>query len=245
MESKKLDERQEIKDQVEILASKMTIAELAEKIETKAISPAMLGQSAKIRCAIFFITVREYSTEDVAMLFCVDVRTVQRWIKHIKAEVSLSLGVNFQKDIVADFLKKWNGQRQRLLRLSWSSELSELDKAKIIAMLHQLDMNKMVVLEKLGYLSKAQGMADMMVAMMKQSEDAARKNATKFLHDTEEDARLMYKVESVIAMCHLEKQIEEEKEDKQLAKGYLEYKRDCKEFFEKQKKAPKNPNPYE
>jgi len=47
-----------------------------------------------------------------------------------------------------------------LLKLSYSEKIPETDKIRIICALHKLDVDRIIVLERMGYISQAQGLED-------------------------------------------------------------------------------------
>ena len=67
---------------------------------------------------------------------------------------------HFQGTIARDFYYGFRLQYKRILRLSYSDDLSDAEKIKAIALLHQLDVNKIAALERLGYISRGHGMAE-------------------------------------------------------------------------------------
>jgi len=143
----------------EAVSKKLSIKEVAHQLEAQKISPDTLDKETKMKCVLFFVT-RGYSNDEIAEILGVSIRTVQRYQEEIHTENVLVLDDQFQRRIAADFYSNWKSNRQRLLRISYSGTLSDMETARVIYMLHQLDVSNIAVLERLGYLSYDHGISE-------------------------------------------------------------------------------------
>jgi len=148
----------------------LSIPELAHQIENHKIDPKIFDKVVLRKCAIFFKR-RRYLNEDIAEILGVCGRTVDRYLQKIKAENSLNLGINFQQELLGETLNNLKLRYQRLLRLSYSDNLSDYEKARTILLCHQVEMNGIAFLIQLGYLSREKGLEDMNLIKEKAEEE--------------------------------------------------------------------------
>lgn len=145
--------------QTEVGTKKISIGELVKKLENGEVNPRTLDKKILQQCTIYFKT-RGYSSEEIAEILGVNERTVQRYLSRVREGNLIIPNVGFQIRCASTFINNWQSQYQRLLKLSYSNELTDNEKVRVIYLLHQLDINKIAALDRLGYLTKAQGMED-------------------------------------------------------------------------------------
>jgi len=133
--------------------SKMSIFELVKQLEKKMITPESLSKNVLRKCADIYKG-RGYSNTQIAEILEVDEKTVQRYIKQQREENSLTIGQDFQKNIVGEIIRNWKTQYQRLLKLSYSDDLVPNEIMKAIYFAHQVEKDGVELLERLGYLRK-------------------------------------------------------------------------------------------
>lgn len=133
--------------------AKMSIFELVKQLEKGAVNPASLSKDALRKCADVY-KARGYSNSQIAEILNVDDKTVQRYIKQQREENSLTIGDNFQKNMVGEIIRNWRNQYQRLIKLSYSDDLTPNEIMKAIYFGHQVEKDGVELLERLGYLTK-------------------------------------------------------------------------------------------
>jgi hypothetical protein len=132
---------------------KIPMSQLAAQLEAREVNAATLDKKTGTEAIMYFRS-HGYSTEEIGTIFNLSPRTVQRRVQKAKTENFIEFGIGFQKDFMQDIMNSTGAQRQRLLRLSHDESLAPCNRAKIIIMLNKLDLDRMTLLEKLGYLSK-------------------------------------------------------------------------------------------
>jgi len=142
-----------------VVSPKISIAELVRRLEEKSISSGALDRRTKKECLVHCVVIRGYKSRDIKEVFGVEIRDAQRYIRAIRHENSLRVDKYFQKKVVDDYYHNWQSRYQRLLRLSYSDKLSDAEMVKTIFRLEQLEINKIAVLERLGYVSREYGIA--------------------------------------------------------------------------------------
>jgi len=150
--------------EAEVVSQRLSIPELAGQLESGHINPATLSKKVLRGCALFFKSMK-YENEDIAAILHITVRSVERYLKRIKEENALVLGPDFQKNLVSKIMTSWRARGQRLLRLSYAKDMSSYEMARVISMCHQIDMSEVVLLERLGYLGRERGAADIYEAV--------------------------------------------------------------------------------
>lgn len=155
--------------------SNLSISELAKKIESQIIDPKMLSKEVLEKCAVFYKVRRGYTNEDIAEILQVCSRTVERYIKNVRLNNSLQIGANFQDEILGEVLNNLRLRYERLWRLSYSDQLSDYEKARVIFMCDQIEMNKLLLLSRLGYLNKEQAL-DAFKELKEEMEDLRRRD---------------------------------------------------------------------
>ncbi len=136
----------------------LSIPEVAQQIENYKIDPKMLDKAVLEKIAVYYKSRRGYKTEDIAEILQVCSRTVERYIVNVRLKNSLEIGVNFQDELLGEILSNSKLRYQRLWRLSYSDKLSDYEKARIVFMCEQIEMNELEFLSRLGYLSREQGL---------------------------------------------------------------------------------------
>jgi len=175
MEEKLVEKKDEGKEgsvSPEVVCPAKTIAELATQLENGVINATFLSDRARRGCALFFKSLR-YENADIAVMLDVGIRQVQHYLRKSKEEIALALGPDFQKTILEKIMKRWDARIQRMIRLSHAKDLSNYEKARIIGMCHQIDMDNMALLEKYGYLNRERSKIDI------EDATATRENESK------------------------------------------------------------------
>jgi len=139
--------------EAEVVPQRLSIPELARRLEAGIINPATRSKRELRGCALYFKSLK-YENDEIAVILNITIRSVERYIKKIKDENASLLGLSFQKKLMTDIMKGWTARDQRLLRLSYAPDISSDKRAKILFMRHKVDMNIMALLEKLGYLRR-------------------------------------------------------------------------------------------
>jgi len=157
MEQKLVERKDEGKEVTVIPGTaclEMTVAEWAKKVEDRVIDPKTLNKKERRQLAVYYKS-RGYSVDEIRECLKVSPRTALRYIEKARAENSVNIGRDCQKVILGDFVNGLRSRCQRLLKTSYSDELSPFDKAKVLCMLHQMEKDGIEILEKLGYLSRS------------------------------------------------------------------------------------------
>jgi len=137
----------------EAVCPKMTIAELAKKIEAGVIDSKTLGKKTIRQLTVYYKN-RGYSIEEINECLKVSFRTILRYIKKARSESAIEFGIDFQKNFIQDFMNNTNAHYQSILRLLHGDDLTSYEKSKRHSDLIKMDLARMAFLEKLGYLSK-------------------------------------------------------------------------------------------
>ncbi len=153
--------------------SDLSIPELARLIENQTVNSKMLDKTVLEKLAVHYKSRRGYKKEDIAEILQVCSRTVERYIANVRVENSLKIGANFQNELLGEMLSNSRLRYQRLWRLSYSDNLSDYEKTRIIFMCDQIEMNEATLLSRLGYLSKEQGL-DAIESVKKEVEEMDR-----------------------------------------------------------------------
>ncbi|MDD5691631.1 MAG: hypothetical protein PHP10_00435 [Candidatus Omnitrophica bacterium] len=152
----------------------LSIPEVAQQIENRKIDPKMLDKAVLEKLAVYYKSRRGYKKEDIAEILQVCIRTVERYIANVRSENSLEIGVNFQDELLGEILSNSRLRYQRLWRLSYSDNLSDYEKARTIFMCDQIEMNTLVFLSRLGYLSREQGL-DAVESIKEETEEVEKR----------------------------------------------------------------------
>jgi hypothetical protein len=120
---------------------KIPMSQLAAQLEAREVNAATLDKKTGTEAIMYFRS-HGYSTEEIGTIFNLSPRTVQRRVQKAKTENFIEFGIGFQKDFMQDIMN------------STDESLAPCNRAKIIIMLNKLDLDRMTLLEKLGYLSK-------------------------------------------------------------------------------------------
>jgi hypothetical protein len=138
---------------------KVKISDLATQLEKGELKSGALDIKVLRQCALYFKT-HGYTTEEISEILECDIRTVQRYTLKARKENISVVDLHFQKRTSGEFMNNLESQYQRILKLSYSKQLSDRERARVIYMLHQICVNGIDTLTKLGYLSQAQGIED-------------------------------------------------------------------------------------
>ncbi len=145
--------------QAQVVTKKVSIRELTKQLEVGELNPGTLGKKVLRQCALYFKT-HGYSTEEIAEILGCNIRTVQRYTRGAIEANMFNIDSRFQCRIAEEFINNWKLQYQRLLKLSYSEDLLEVERAKIIYALHKLDVDRITTLEHMGYISQTHGIED-------------------------------------------------------------------------------------
>ena len=117
--------------QPEVSCSDMSMPELIQSIEAKEVTAKNLPKELSQQCALFLKS-RGYSNSSIANILDVNERTIIRYVKEIRKQESLKLGLDFQKNVAGEFMNNWRSRCQRLLILSYSRDLSAAEQIRAI-----------------------------------------------------------------------------------------------------------------
>jgi hypothetical protein len=145
-------------EQVE--SKKLSVEEIAIQLETRKLNPNMVNRKIRKSCIRYYMMRRDYSCRTMAEILHLGERAVQRFTRRVTEEHTMSVDLYWQKNVIGEFLNKCRTQSERLKRLLYSDGLSIADVIKITREQHQLEMNCLKVLERMGYLCKERGIGD-------------------------------------------------------------------------------------
>lgn len=131
------------------------IAEVVKQLEEQTVDPKTLDKMVLQDCAVLLKN-RGFSSLEIAKVLKVDERTIQRYIKIYRSKIKLELGENFQQELIAEIVNNMRLRCQRLWRLVYSGLLSASEEARTICAIHQIEMNKLSMMERLGYIQESQ-----------------------------------------------------------------------------------------
>ncbi len=167
--------------QSQTLAKELSVSALAKQLENGELAPASLSQKV-LKQYVVYRSACGYENYEIAEILGCTIRSVQRYLKAAKKDNLLNICENFQKTIFGEFLNNWKSEYNRLKKASYSEQLSDAERAKIIYALHQLDVSKIITLERLGYISQAQG--------IEESKAAIKQNQLKAINSEMDKIRL-------------------------------------------------------
>jgi len=136
------------------------ISELVRGLREGNINPKALDMATKEEY-VRVLSDNEYDNIEIAKLFKVTIRSIQRYIKRIKKDNALKVGLNFQKETLGEVVGLEKKLFKKLSKLLESESLSIQEKLRISSQLHKINMDKIMILEKVGYLSISQGEYDL------------------------------------------------------------------------------------
>jgi len=137
----------------------LSIAEIAIRIENSSLDPTLIDREILQQCGVFYRS-RGYTNDDIAELFKVCKRTIERYFADVRLQNSINIGPNYQQELLGEVLSNYQLRYRRLLRLSYSGEMSDYERARVVSLCHQIEMDSMDLLSSLGYLSKERGMKE-------------------------------------------------------------------------------------
>jgi len=152
-EERVMGKKEKAIEAVKIEPDKMSIFELVKQLEKGIVKPGSINKEILKKCADVYKG-RGYSNSQIAEILEVDQKTVQRYIKQQREENNLVITEGFQKKIIGQVVKNWQTQYQRLLKLSYSDNLTPNEIMKAIYLAHQVEKDGVELLERLGYLRK-------------------------------------------------------------------------------------------
>lgn len=157
MNERKMEQDSGRPEQGEI--NKISIEELARRLETGQISHAEINAKAKMKCAMYL---KKWGREPeyIADKLKVCKRTLIRYADKVQAEVLASLGKNHQKKLQIDFVANSMEQSRRLIELTHSRNVGPLAIAKIICLHQQYHLNLIQALQGFGALEEQEPVAN-------------------------------------------------------------------------------------
>lgn len=162
----------------------LPISELVRQLEEQITDPNTLDKTTLKECAVFLRN-KGYSSPEIARVLKVNERTIQRYMKMYRSEIKLELGEHFQLDFVGEIVNSMRLRCQRLWRLVYSGTLSVSEEARAICAIHQIEMDKLLMLERLGYIQESQGKQETSTAYEFSIEKRGQEEVMKMLwiHD--------------------------------------------------------------
>lgn len=149
----------------------MSISELIRQLKEGAINPKTLDRMKYIKSLMD----HGCKNVEIAELFEVSLRTIERDMVKIKKINALKLGPDFQKEVLGEIADNEKSRYQKLLQLLNSKDLPVQQQVKISSLLHKMDVDKVVYLEKGGYVSKTHGEHEIQETVYRISEIRERK----------------------------------------------------------------------
>ena len=130
----------------------MSVYDIAMAIELGKLDPGHVEKDTQIDC-VFVYRARRYPIAQIAALLKVDVRTVSRYVAEGRKKNAIKASSDFQAEFIGDSLNNLWAQYARLIRWSYSDELSEADKIRASLSACQIQKYAIELMERLGYLS--------------------------------------------------------------------------------------------
>jgi len=134
--------------------SAMSVYDIAMAFEQGKMDPVKVEKDVLIECALVYRSKR-YPISQIAAILKVDSRTVSRYVAEARKNNAIKANPFFQAEFVGDSLNNLWAQYARLIRWSYSDELSESDKIRAALSACQIQKYAIELMERLGYLSKA------------------------------------------------------------------------------------------
>ena len=131
----------------------VSVAEIINGLEAGTLKPGQFTKTVLGECAIVMKS-RGYTNLEIGQLLQVTPRTVQRYLMRAREGNSLIASVDYQKNFMNETVGNLSAQSQRLIRLSYSTEISDSDRIRAIFAACQVQQNMVAMLERLGYLGE-------------------------------------------------------------------------------------------
>ena len=175
-------ENVEIALKPEITNVRLSIKEVIKQIEEGIVKPESLNKNIKMKCAMFLKS-RGYSSEEIGELLNADTRTVQRYLRELRMQNNIKFDYDFQTNIMSEVINNWRALCQRLLRLSYSEDMTNYEQARTVFMHQQALMAGVAIFERLGYLSQSRGEIDISSSYAKERNVKIKKAIKKHAGD--------------------------------------------------------------
>lgn len=98
---------------------------------------------------------RGYTNSEIGQLLKITSRTVQRYASKARGENSLVATSDFQKNFMNETIGNLQAQYYRLIRISYSDEISDSEKIRAIFAACQVLRDMIGILGRFGYLSES------------------------------------------------------------------------------------------
>ncbi|MDD5174428.1 MAG: hypothetical protein PHV48_06350 [Candidatus Omnitrophica bacterium] len=138
----------------------VSASELVRELQEGIINPKALDVATK-EGYTKVLNDNEYDSIEIAKLLKINIRSIQRYIKKIKKDNALKVGRDFQKETLGEVVDLENKLFKKLSKLLESESLSTQEQLQISSQLHKINIDKIMILEKVGYLSIDQGKYDL------------------------------------------------------------------------------------
>ncbi len=132
----------------------VSVFELIKQIENGTLDPKTLSNDQKLMC-VEGMRGRGYTTAMIAEELKVHRKWAYRAVKGLKDDdKKFVIFPGFQKQLVSEIHRSWEAQHSRLIKLSYSAELSSGDRMRAILAAHQVQKNGLQLLLDLGYIGR-------------------------------------------------------------------------------------------
>ena len=131
----------------------MSTYDIAMALERGEIDISLLPQEVVDECALIYRS-RRYPISQIAAILKVTARTVSRHVSRARKKNAIKASPGFQAEFVGDSLNNLWAQYARLIRWSYSDELSEADKIRATLSACQIQKYAIELMERLGYLNQ-------------------------------------------------------------------------------------------
>lgn len=161
-----------------VVPSAMSVYDIAMALEQAKVDPITLEKDVLFECALIYRS-RRYPISQIASILKVDSRTVSRYIAEARKMNSIKASPHFQAEFIGDSLNNLWAQYARLIRWSYSDELSEADKIRATLSACQIQKYAIELMERLGYLNPTHTQFNMKSEIAaKYGEDSSQEWAT-------------------------------------------------------------------
>ena len=132
----------------------MSVYDTAMALELGELDPSSLQDPAVVvECALIYRSKR-YPLSQIAAILKVTSRTVSRYVAQARKDNAIKPDPHFQAEFVGDSLNNLWAQYSRLIRWSYSDELSETNKIRSALSAFQVHKYIIEFIERLGYLNQ-------------------------------------------------------------------------------------------
>lgn len=149
---------------------KLTIPEIAEKLEKGEISPKVLDVP-RLGALVQHFRDKGYNDLKIEGILKAGKRSLQRYLERYRGDIRLELGEYFQQNEVAKAATNMERRMQRLERLLESGKLSVSEEVKVIMASEQIEKDRFAMLIATGYFNLENSREEVKIAYEKSVEE--------------------------------------------------------------------------